>query len=123
MNHHPLVTVGCRGHLALLVAALAGCASRSTDSERFLVSDLLRDPGGYVSAREVPPGTRDEQMQDLALTLRECLGPDIWIRDGISLLIDDESLVVQADRETIAQVGAVLADMRRADGLSGGSGR
>ena len=83
--------------------------------ERFLVSDLLRDPDGYVGAREIPPGTRDQQIQELALTLRDCIGPDILTRAGASIRVDGESLVVQADCETIAQVRAVLVEMLRFD--------
>ena len=111
---HHRTSVGTRHRLCLLaLAAFAqGCATGQFSAERFLVSDLLSDPGGSVGLREIPPGTREEQVQALALTLRECIGPDVWTRAGTSLLIDGEALVVRADTSMLDSVRRVLSEMR-----------
>lgn len=95
-----------------LAALASGCTAGSHITERFPASDLLRDPNGFVGAREIPPGTREEQMQGLADTVREAVGHD-WTAAGTSLAVDGESLVVRADSTVLEQVGLVLAEMRR----------
>lgn len=86
----------------------SACAAGSTSRERFPVGDLLREPGQVAHAREVPPGTREEQMQDLALTLREAVGSG-----ADSVTVEGESLVVVADANVLRRVRALLAEMRR----------
>lgn len=100
--------------LVLLAWSMPGCAAGPLVTERLHVADLLRNPGDFVGAREIPPGPRAEQMQDLATTLRECvIAPEAWSVMGGSLVVDGESLVVRADPETLAGIHKVLADMRR----------
>ena len=98
--------------MALAIFAF-GCTTRHISAERFPVSDLLRDPDGFVGAREIPPGTREKQMQDIAYTLRECVGQEVWTGDGASLVVDGESLVVHADSATVDEIRRVLTEIRR----------
>lgn len=80
--------------------------------ERFLVSDLLRDPEGFVGSREIPPGPREQQIQELALTIRECVAPSVWNRGDVSMVVDGETLVVHADAAVLDEVRCVLAQIR-----------
>lgn len=99
--------------LVALAVFAAGCATEPEPAERFLVSDLLRDPGALVAAREVRPGSREEEMQDLAATIGECVGENAAGRTGTSIRVDGETLVVDAGWAELDRVRAVLADMRR----------
>lgn len=98
--------------LAGLAMFAVGCATGAYATERFPVSDLLRGPNAFVGAREILPGTRQEQLQELACTVREAVGED-WTAAGTSLVVDGESLIARADAAVLARIRGVLAEMRR----------
>lgn len=89
-----------------------GCTAGAYATERFPVGDLLRAPNAYVGAREIPPGTREEQLQDLANSVREAVDHD-GTAVGVSLVVDGESLVACADATVLERIRGVLAEMRR----------
>jgi len=109
---------------ALVMLLMPGCAASGLVTERLQVADLIRDPEN-VGARELPLGSRSEQMRDLSTALEDAVsGPAAWSTSGSSIVIDAETLVVSATPELLAGVHEVLVDMRRfSDPLPAESGR
>jgi len=99
--------------LALAFALAAACASTSFVTERLHVSDLLREPGSEF-ARELPIGSRAEQMQEIADTLQEAVAaPDEWRESGSSITVDGEALVIRTTHHLRDAMRKVLVEIRR----------
>jgi hypothetical protein len=84
-----------------------GATDGTAIAETIEVADLLRPPGIAVG-REIPPGDRDSQLEDLVACLQDATGGAANI-----VVQEPDRLVVTASPEVMHQVHAILLDIRR----------